>query len=98
MPNNFSGFKNVRSSRSSSSKSSSRLNQKRRVISPALCPLWNFSHSNRINFVMFAEGMACPERQLNHPLKRGGDKKRVTELPPKDAVMTMGAEEGSFVG
>jgi hypothetical protein len=24
-----------------------------------LCPRWNFSHSSRINFVMFAEGMAC---------------------------------------
>jgi hypothetical protein len=42
-------------------------------------------------------GHGVPERQLNLPLKRGGDKKRVTELPPKDAVMTMGEEEGSSV-
>jgi hypothetical protein len=44
-------------------------------------------------------GHGVPERQLNFPfpLKRGGDTKRVTELPPKDAVMTMGEEEGSLV-
>jgi hypothetical protein len=36
-----------------------------------------------------------PERQLNLPLRRGGDKKRATELP-KDAVMTMKEEEGEL--
>jgi len=50
MPKDFSGSKKSQFSR---------LDQKRRVISAALCPRWNFSHSNRINFVMFAEGMAC---------------------------------------
>jgi hypothetical protein len=41
-------------------------------------------------------GHGVPERHLNLPLRRGGDKKRVTELP-KDAVMTMKEQEGIFV-
>jgi hypothetical protein len=59
MPKDFFGSKKSQFKPFKQLKSSSRLNQKRRVISPALCPRWNFSDPNRINFVMFAEGMAC---------------------------------------
>ncbi len=38
---------------------------------------------------MFCRGHGVPERQLNLPVKRGGDKKGVM-IAVKDAVMTMG--------
>jgi hypothetical protein len=58
MPNNFSGSENLEFKAFKHFKKFKPLNQKRRVISPALCRRWNPSHSNRVNFVMFAEGTA----------------------------------------
>jgi hypothetical protein len=39
-------------------------------------------------------GHGVPERQLNLPVKRGGDKKGVM-IAVKDAVMTMGEKKGA---